>query len=144
MLLQFTTARIIKNHDNGLLQFTIGTLLQIMTTVITIYDRYYNSRQLAVITIHDRYYNLRRYYNSRQYTPPVNYTVSINVLATMNMKNCKGTEPLSTSERSFNFHAIFLVFTLTSNTVAPHIRTVAPPLGGGGGGGWRATIIAVA
>ena len=70
MLLQFTTARIIKNHDNGLLQFTIGTLLQIMTTVITIYDRYYNSRQLAVITIHDRYYNLRRYYNSRQYTPP--------------------------------------------------------------------------
>ena len=52
----------------------------------------------------------------------------------MNMKNCKGTQPLSTSERSFNFHAIFLVFTLTSNTVAPHIRTVAPPLGGGGGG----------
>ena len=36
MLLQFTTARIITNHDNGLLQFTIGTLLQITTTVITI------------------------------------------------------------------------------------------------------------
>ena len=62
MLLQFTTARIITNHDKWLLQFTTGTLLQITTTVITIYDRYYNSRQ-TVITIHDRYYNLRHYYN---------------------------------------------------------------------------------
>ena len=60
VLLQFTTACIITNHDNGLLQFTIGTLLQITTTVITItiYHRYYNSRQLLLqfttgITIHD-------------------------------------------------------------------------------------------
>ena len=52
MLLQFTTARIITNRDKGLLQFTTGTLLQITTIVVTIYDRYYN---------------LRRYYNSRQY-----------------------------------------------------------------------------
>ena len=58
MLLQFTTASIITNHDNGLSQVTIGTLLQIPTTIITIYDRYYNSRQVLLqfttgITIHD-------------------------------------------------------------------------------------------
>ena len=58
MLLQFTTAQIITNDDNGLLQFTIGMLLQIMTTVVTIYDRYCNSRELLLqfttgITIHD-------------------------------------------------------------------------------------------
>ena len=58
VLLQFTTAWIITNHDTRLLQFTVGTLLQITTTVITIYDRYYNSRQLLLqfttgITIHD-------------------------------------------------------------------------------------------
>ena len=51
VVLQFTTARIITNCDNRLLQFTIGTLLQFTTTVITIHDRYYNSR---------RYYNLRQ------------------------------------------------------------------------------------
>ena len=56
MLLQSKTVRIVTNHDNW--------LLQIMTIVITIYDRYYNSRQLLlqftagitifdVITIHD-------------------------------------------------------------------------------------------
>ena len=44
MLLQFTTARLITNYDNVLLQFTIAWLLQFSTTVITIYDRYYNSR----------------------------------------------------------------------------------------------------
>ena len=58
MLLQFTAPRIITNHDNGLLQFMIGALLQITTTVITICDRYCNSRQLLLqfttgITIHD-------------------------------------------------------------------------------------------
>ena len=45
VVLQFTTAQIITNYDNRLLQFTIGTLLQFKTTVITILDRYYNSRQ---------------------------------------------------------------------------------------------------
>ena len=45
VVLQFTTARIITNYDNRLLQFTIGTLLEFTTTVITIHDRYYNSRQ---------------------------------------------------------------------------------------------------
>ena len=58
MLLQFTTAWIITNYDNGFLQFTTGTLLQITTIVITIYDKYYNSGQLLLnfttgITIHD-------------------------------------------------------------------------------------------
>ena len=51
VLLQFTTARLITIYDNVLLQFTIAWLLQFSTTVITIYDRYYNSRH---------------YYNSRQ------------------------------------------------------------------------------
>ena len=46
------------NNDNESLQFTIGTLLQITTAIITIFDRYYNSRQLLLqfttgITIHD-------------------------------------------------------------------------------------------
>ena len=52
MLLQFTTARLIKNYDNVLLQLTIAwllqfpqLLLQFTTVAITIYDRYYNSRQ---------------------------------------------------------------------------------------------------
>ena len=31
MLLQITTARVITNHDKGLLQFATGTLLQITT-----------------------------------------------------------------------------------------------------------------
>ncbi len=58
VLLQCTTARSITNYGNVLLQFAIGTLLQFTTTVITIYDRYYNSRQLLLqfttdITIHD-------------------------------------------------------------------------------------------
>ena len=58
MLLQFTTAQTITNHDNGLLQFTIGTLLQITTTIVPIYDRYYNWQQLLLqfrtgIKIHD-------------------------------------------------------------------------------------------
>ena len=46
-----------------------------------------------------------------------NYTVNINVLATMDVKNCKGTQPLSPSKRSFNFLTLFLDFTLTSNTL---------------------------
>ena len=59
VVLQFTTARIITNYDNRLLQFTIDTLLQFTTTVFTIHDRYYNSRQLLLqfttgIAIHDR------------------------------------------------------------------------------------------
>ena len=51
MLLQFTTARLIKNYDNVLLQLTIAwllqfsQLLQFTTVAITIYDRYYNLRQ---------------------------------------------------------------------------------------------------
>ena len=45
MLLQFTTAQSITNYGSMLLQFAIGALLQFTTTVITIYDRYYNSRQ---------------------------------------------------------------------------------------------------
>ena len=48
VVLQFTTAQIITNYDNRLLQFTIGTLLQFTTTVITIHDRYYNSRQVLL------------------------------------------------------------------------------------------------
>ena len=59
MLLQFTTARIITNHDNGLLQFTIGTftyyksrlLLLQFTTGITVHDNfYYNSWQVLQFT----------------------------------------------------------------------------------------------
>ena len=64
MSLSTVSARIITYHDNGLLTVTIGALLQITTTVLTIYDNYYNSRQLLlqfrtgitnhdVITIHD-------------------------------------------------------------------------------------------
>ena len=45
VLLQFTTARLITIYDSVLLQFAIAWLLQLLTTVITIYDRY--------ITIHD-------------------------------------------------------------------------------------------
>ena len=51
VLLQFTTARLIKNYENVLLQLTIAWLLQFSqlfqftTVAITIYDRYYNSRQ---------------------------------------------------------------------------------------------------
>ena len=51
LLLQFTTARLITNYDDLLLQCTMAWLLQFLTTVITIYDRHYN---------------LRHYYNSRQ------------------------------------------------------------------------------
>ena len=51
LLLQFTTARLITNYDDLLLQFTIAWLLQFSTTVITIYDGHYN---------------LRHYYNSRK------------------------------------------------------------------------------
>ena len=58
VFLKCTTARIITNYDNTLLQFAISTLLQITTRAITIYDRYYNSRQLLLqfttgIKIHD-------------------------------------------------------------------------------------------
>ena len=45
MLLKFKTARLITNYDNMLLQFKIAWFLQFSKTVITIYDRYYNSRQ---------------------------------------------------------------------------------------------------
>ena len=49
---------VMTNCDNTLLQLAIGTLLQITTRAITIYGRYYNSRQLQLqfttgITIHD-------------------------------------------------------------------------------------------
>ena len=50
LLLQFTTARLITNYDGVLLQFTIAWLLQFSTTVITIYDRHYNSRQNSCYT----------------------------------------------------------------------------------------------
>ena len=52
VILQFTTARLITIYDNVLLQFTISWLSQFSTTVITIYDRYYNF--MTGITIHDR------------------------------------------------------------------------------------------
>ena len=44
VLLEFTTARLIAIYDSVLLQFAIAWLLQFSTTIITIYDRYYNSR----------------------------------------------------------------------------------------------------
>ena len=58
VLLQFTTARLITNYGDVLLQFTIAWLLQFSTTVITVYDRYYNLRRLLLqfttgITVHD-------------------------------------------------------------------------------------------
>ena len=40
-----STARLITNYDTVLLQCTIARLSQFSTTVITIYDRRYNSRQ---------------------------------------------------------------------------------------------------
>ena len=57
------------------------------------------------------------------HAPPGNYTVSINVLATMDVKNCEGTQPLSTSKRSLNFLTLFLDFTLTPNTLFTYSRT---------------------
>ena len=48
----------------------------------------------------------------------------------MPVKNCKETESLSTSERSFNSLTLFLDFTLTSNTFFTYRRT-----SGGGGEG---------
>ena len=48
VFLQFTTARLITIYDNVLLQFLIAWLLQFSTTVITIYERYYDSRQNRV------------------------------------------------------------------------------------------------
>ena len=56
VLLQFTTARIIKIDDNVLLQFTIAWLLQFSTTVITIYDMTTGITILNIITIHNRTY----------------------------------------------------------------------------------------
>ena len=53
------------------------------------------------------------------------------VLATMAVKNCKETESLSTSERSFNSLTLFLDFTLTSDAFFTYRRTS----GGGGEGG---------
>ena len=58
VLFQFTTARLITNYNNILLQITIAWLLQFSTTVITLYDRYYNLQWLILqfttgITIHD-------------------------------------------------------------------------------------------
>ena len=50
VFLQFTTARLITIYDNMLLQFLIAWLLQFSTTVITIYDRYYNLRQVLRFT----------------------------------------------------------------------------------------------
>ena len=44
VLLQFTTARLITIYDSVLLLFAIAWSLQFSTTVITMYDRYYNSR----------------------------------------------------------------------------------------------------
>ena len=41
VLLQFTTARSITIYGSMLSQFAIGALLQFTTTVITIYDRFY-------------------------------------------------------------------------------------------------------
>ena len=74
MLLQFTTARIITNHDDGLLQFTTGTLLQITTTVITIYDRYHNSWQLLLqFTTGITIYDVNTIYDS---TPDQSYSCS--------------------------------------------------------------------
>ena len=48
VLLHFTTARLITDYDNMLLQITIAWLLQFSTTVITLYDRYYNLRRLLL------------------------------------------------------------------------------------------------
>ena len=50
VLLQFTIARIITFYDSMLLHFTTGI-----------------ANATSVITIHNRYYNSRRYYISRQH-----------------------------------------------------------------------------
>ena len=50
LLLQFMTARLITNYDDVSLQFTIAWLIQFSTTVIAIYNRYYNSRQNSCYT----------------------------------------------------------------------------------------------
>ena len=54
--------------------------------------------------------------------PPGNYMVNVNVLVTMDVKTCKGTQPLSRSKRSFNFLTLFLEFTLTSNALFTYSR----------------------
>ena len=50
VFLQFTTARLITIYDNVLLQFLIAWLLQFSTTVITIYEKYYNFRKVLRFT----------------------------------------------------------------------------------------------
>ena len=50
VFLQFTTARLITIYDNALLQFLIAWLLQFSTTVITIYEKYYNFRKVLRFT----------------------------------------------------------------------------------------------
>ena len=45
------------------------------------------------------------------------WSTPFNVLATMDVKNWKGTQPLSTSKRSFKFLTLFLAFALSSNTL---------------------------
>ena len=49
-LLQFTTASLIKNYNNLLLHLKIAWLLQFLTNVITINDRYYNLRHVLQLT----------------------------------------------------------------------------------------------
>ena len=58
--------RLIKNYDNESLQSTIAWLLQFSTTVITIYDRCYNSRRMLLQFTTGITENSRPYYNSRQ------------------------------------------------------------------------------
>ena len=59
-----------------------------------------------------------------------NYTVSINILATMDARNCEGTQPLSTSKRSFNFLTLFLDLTLSDFKYIIHIQPHLPRGGG--------------
>ena len=74
VLLQFTTARLTTIYDSVSLQFAIGWLLQFSTTVITIYDRYYNSRH---------------YYNSRQNKVPRSNYYSSKVYHLKQTKSCQ-------------------------------------------------------
>ena len=61
--------------------------------------------------------------------------VKINGFAPKDVKKYKGTHPLSSSKRSFNFLTLYLDFTLTSNTVIMSDIQPRPPPGGGGGRG---------
>ena len=108
MVLQFTTARIITNYDNRLLQFTIGTLLQFTTTaVITFLDRYYNSRQVLL-----------------QFTTVLQFTTEqswVNVVGKKILKKIKSKKKIKYSCQITHFYEIFQ---LPAN---PHSQLKADP-----------------